>query len=275
MKSPAKPILIFTILLLVVSAAYFIIVYYLNLTQTEGLEKEKTLTITYRSSQIPLDPNEPYWKNIEPVKIHLLPQNAILPFGTEERDIRVRGVFNDSEIAFLLEFDDATEDRDAPSISATASSRTTTLDRDAVSDRDTASNPDACAILFTPKNSPAAVQMMGYGSEANIWQWSADRDAEQHQEGSETIRAVRELFASGPGTQAPMQGQNVEGKGAYKDGMWTVVFKRLLESRQEGEFAFSPGKDQKIAFARWDGAKKETISKKSVAIIQILAMEKD
>lgn len=251
MTGSHKSVLRFMALLAVLSAIYFVIMYRLSHARFGGLEAEGTLAIQFTDLDIPLDPDAEFWTGLERTKIHLFPQAARVPYGTEEREVWVRGAFNDREIAFLLEFEDATENWGAPE------------------------NPDACAILFVPKNSPATAQMMGYGARANVWQWLADRDVERYQKGNQSIQAVRELIASGPGTQTPMNQQNVEGKGYYKDGKWSVVFKRRLGSQQEDEFAFLPGTDKKIAFARWEGAKMESFSRKSIAILRTLTLEKD
>jgi DMSO reductase family type II enzyme heme b subunit len=251
MKGHFKTMLIFTVPLLGLSAIYFLIVYSMSQARSDVLIDQEPIVIRYTNLEIPLDPEAEYWKRIEPVKVHLVPQVARVPYGTEERDIWVKGAFNDREIGFHIEFEDDTENWGAPE------------------------NPDACAILFVPEDSPATAQMMGYGSTANVWQWLADRDAERYVRGNENIQAVRELIASGPGTQTPLKDQNVEGKGVYRDGKWSVVFKRRLESRQEGELPFSSGTDKMIAFARWDGAKMESFSRKSIAILRTLTLERD
>lgn len=251
MKGNFKTLLTFSIPLLIVCAVYFIIMYRLSHARMDDLEEEGNLTIKYTNSEIPLDPKAEIWTEIKPMRIHLFPQVARVPYGNEERDVWVSGAFNDREIAFFLEFDDETANWGAPE------------------------NPDACAILFVPGDSPATAQMMGYNSRANVWHWLADRDAERYQRGNESIQAVRELVAAGPGTQTPMEHQNVVGKGNYENGRWSVVFKRRFNSQQEDEFAFAPGTDKKIAFAIWDGAKMESFSRKSIAILRTLNLERE
>lgn len=229
---------------------YLVIDYRLGRAGHNPLEKEDPFVVKYLAKEFVLEPGAEFWKDIKPVRVHLYPQSARVPHGTLERELLVRAAHNGREIAFLLEFKDGTEDRGAPV------------------------NPDACAILFVPNPAPATAQMMGYASKANVWQWLADRDAERFQRGDESIKAVRELIASGPGTQTPLKDQNVDGKGQYRDGMWSVVFKRPLKSQQEGEFEFEPGVDKKIAFALWDGTRMESFSRKSIAILRTLRLEK-
>jgi DMSO reductase family type II enzyme heme b subunit len=251
MRSSFKTILTFTLILLSISGIYFIVIYGMGYKKIDPHIENDTLTIKYKNGEIPFDANHKFWMAIEPLKVHLFPQAAKIPYGNEERDVWVRGAFNDREITFFLEFEDKTENRD------------TTL------------NPDACAIMLLPKQSPAITQMMGHGGKANIWHWSADRDAKQHRFGMDSVLAVRELIAVGPGTQNPMAFQNVQGKSWYRNGKWQVLMRRPVENQQEDELNLVQGSDFKIAFAVWDGAKAESFGIKSVSIVRTLNITKD
>lgn len=219
--------------------------------QSKTLVEEDTLCIKYITANITLNINENLWRDIEPVKIHLFPQAAKLPYGKEERDIWVRGAYNANEIVFLVEFADKTENRGLPL------------------------NSDACAVMFAAKDSPATVQMMGHGGNTNIWHWQAERDAQRYQHQNDSLEAVRELIATGPGTQAVLPGQYVQGKGEYNNGKWTVIFKRSLYSGQEGALEILPESYPKIAFAVWDGAKSESLGIKSISILRTLKLTKN
>lgn len=243
MKSSPKSVLAFMLSLVLVSALYFIVVRRAGRTRSDLEPPPQPLTIQYTTAELPLEPTAQWWEGIEPVTIHLYPQALMPPYGTEERDVVVRGAFNDREAAFLLEFRDETENRGSTV------------------------PPDGCAIMLALLGSPATVQMMGHADQANIWHWTADRD-------SATV-PVRELFASGPGTQSPLPGQHVQGQARYRDGTWLVVLKRPLASQQDGELALSSGADRQISFAVWDGAAMERLSKKSVAVLRPLSLEQD
>lgn len=55
-------------------------------------------------------------------------------------------------------------------------------------------NPDACAIMLIPAAARAAVQMMGYAGNANVWHWLADREAlvlDAQAKGDVSVKAVR------------------------------------------------------------------------------------
>ncbi len=249
MRSSGRIILSFAIPLLFVGASFFVLVRGARQAQLVPLpQEEEPLTIRPSGGPIPLDPGAELWTRVEPLDLRLYPQTARLPYGREERDLRIRAVYDDGEVAFLLEFDDATEDRDG------------------------GSSPDGCAIMLVPADAPATAQMMGHGSGANVWHWLADRDAEQHQRGSDSIQAVRTLIAAGPGTQVPMARQTVVGRGEYRDGRWRVVLKRSLASHQEGEIALEPGGTQRVSFAVWNGGAGERLASKSIAILRTLTL---
>ncbi len=237
--------------LLFLGAAFFVVMYSLTRDRLVGVTEEEPLRIRYTTSDLPLDPLAEYWTGTTAMRIHLWPQNARVPYGTEERDIWVRGTYNDREIALQVEVEDDTENRDV------------------------APKPDACAVFIEPAESPPTGQMMGQDGSGNIWHWRADWDTEQHRNASDSVKAVAELITSGPGTQTPLASQNVVAKGEYRDGKWHVVFKRSLSAQQEGAVGLAPGSDPLISFAVWDGAKTESFAAKSIAIMRPLILERD
>ncbi len=250
MNKTGLKILIVALIIITLVVGYFAISYRLDYPPRSGkMEVEEKLIVKYLSEDLPIDPFADVWNRVSPVEVHLYPQSARAPHGVSEKKLMVKGLYNDEKISFLVEFDDETENRTLPM------------------------NPDACAILFTPGEGPVARQMMGYGGSANVWYWLADKDLKRYQQGDETINVVRELIASGPGTQTPMKEQYVQGQGLYRNGKWSVVFQRQLASRQGDEFDFKTGSDQKIAFALWDGEKMESFARKSIAILRALVLE--
>jgi len=251
MRGSTKTILTFALPLLALGLLYFIVIRGMSQRQFPVPDEEEPLVISYTGGDIPLEPSAEYWTGIEPVRVQLYPQAARVPYGTEERVIWVRGVYGDSEIALQLEFEDETENWGEQS------------------------TPDACAIMFTPGDTPATGQMMGHGSGANIWHWLAQGVADSEGQEAASTQQVRELIATGPATQTPMETQNVVGVGEYQDGRWLVVFKRPLQSHQDGELGLLPGSDPKISFAVWDGAVMESLSRKSIAILRTLKLDYD
>lgn len=251
MKSSHRVAVTFSIPLLLFGIVFFVLMRGVTQDQLVGVTEEPPLSIGHTDSDIPLDNSHEFWAGIDPTTVHLWPQNARVPYGTEERDIVVRGVYNDREIAFLIEFDDETENRAGP------------LDR------------DACAIFFGPSDSPGTAQMMGHGGTGNIWHWVADLDAELRRSGGDSTQAALELFTTGPGTQTPLESQTVSGRGEHRDGRWFVVLKRSLQSRQDDALPLMPDTDLIVSFAVWDGAKVEALARKSISIMTDLIFEQN
>lgn len=227
---------------LLVAAIYFVILYHYIYKIPDTLEKGESFTVFSVDQKITLSLDNKIWHDIQPVTLPLFPQSVRTAFGKYERKINVKGIYNKEDIAFLIEYADETENRIG------------------------LKTPDYCAILFVPANSPASAQMMGFESIANIWRWSALRDAKK-------IDVVREFVAHGPTTQKPMENQNVLGQGSYAKGGWKVLFVRKRAKQQKDEFEFMHSKRLKIAFAVWDGEKLETFSRKSIAILRTLILE--
>jgi len=78
--------------------------------------------------------------------------------------------------------------------------------------------------------------------------------------------SVEDLNGRGFGTltSQPLSEQNVKGKGAWKDGKWSVVFFRSLESKEQKDVALKKGATIPVAFAVWDGALNDRNGQKMV-----------
>lgn len=221
--------------MLLLGGVFFVVVRGLRPPHPVDVADGATLVVSYTRSDLPLDPTAEFWSFLEPVRVALLPQAARPPFGTEEREVWVRGAHNESAVGFLVEFDDPTVDR-----------------HDSLAS-------DGCAIMWSPANAAPVAQMMGHHDRANIWHWIARSD---------TSLGVRTLIAEGPGTQSLLPEQYVEGRAVHRDGRWLVTFRRERRSRQEGELALAADTGQTIAFAIWDGSLQETLSQKSISIVR-------
>ena len=251
MKGSHKVALAFSIPLLLFSVAFFVLMLGVTRDRLVGYFEEPPISVGYTDLAIPLDDTDEFWAGIAGVTVHLWPQNARVPYGTEERDIVVRGVYNDREIGFLMEFEDETENRDGPT------------------------SRDACAVFLGPASSPATAQMMAHGATGNIWHWAGDLDAEARRTGADSTHAVLELFTTGPGTQTPLELQTVAARGEHRNGKWFVVVKRSLESRQPDAVDLVPGADLIVSFGVWDGSKAEALARKSISIVTNLIFERN
>jgi hypothetical protein len=120
--------------------------------------------------------------------------------------------------------------------------------------------PDAAEIMFPVRygESPVLPHLVygNAGQPVDLWRWRADL---QHAPDSP---AVVELRASGGGQppegHAP-ESQRASGLGVWRDGRWTVVVRRPLETEDGArEVQLRPGQMVPIAFHAWEGANGET-----------------
>jgi hypothetical protein len=83
---------------------------------------------------------------------------------------------------------------------------------------------------------------------------------------------VEKLIAEGFGTIRPVEHdrQDASGKGIWKDGVWKVV---MSFPRSQEVFTFESGKTVPLAFAAWDGAKRERGGEKSVSTWYFFSLE--
>lgn len=89
------------------------------------------------------------------------------------------------------------------------------------------------------------------------------------------MRGIMDLNAEGFGTLQPqgVKGQNVTGSGRWRNGKWRVVFTRTLKSPEENDAQLLPGASQPIAFAVWDGSRRDRNGQKSVTTWYRLSIE--
>lgn len=84
------------------------------------------------------------------------------------------------------------------------------------------------------------------------------------------------LTAGGPSTvtfRFP-RSQFVTARGAWSDGMWTVVMRRALAVEEDGDgVKLNPGQTASIALAIWDGDQRDRDGKKLVTVWQDLELE--
>jgi complex iron-sulfur molybdoenzyme family reductase subunit gamma len=144
--------------------------------------------------------------------------------GAVER-VEVAALHTGRNLAFRLEWADATENRDLT---------------------ETTSFPDAAAVLL-PSTPEATVMTMGApGAAVNAWYWRADADACRH------------IVAEGLGTTRTVDVELVRGRGVWKGGRWRVVIVRALRiDTKEPVAQLEVGAETGFGVAVWDGANGE------------------
>lgn len=239
-----------------------------------------------RAASLAAAPGDPAWSSLPVHVAPLVPQDMVEPrlLKATTPEVRVRAMHDGTNVAFLLEWADATKN-DMPG---------------------PARFTDACAVQF-PATPPArdlpAPQMgeKGRGVEITYWRasWQAVVDgrgdtlrdlypnstvdhypfeAKSLTEGSPEKkeaalryaparalgnamagprqRPVEDLIAEGPGTLAPGPAAGSNGKGVRTATGWAVVLSRRLPTG-----VTAPGRSQ-VAFAVWEGADEESGARK-------------
>ena len=222
---------------------------------------DKPITITL---------DESVWEKALEAKINLWPLRARKnPF----KEILIRSVHNRDKIAIKLKWEDLTADGITNN-----------------------NYVDQVAIQFAVNSSEiqdSPFYGMGEkGKIVNIWHWKADvrqkifKSKKLKGKGVVEIpdsmkgmfvnpfteSSVEEMNSKGIGSLIvqPLVDQKLEGKGYWNNGYWNVVIIRNLNTLNKWDIDFS-GKNQVVlAFALWDGDKKDMNSKKLVSFWNIL-----
>ena len=230
------------------------------LVSSEGL----TIRSHVINGDLPLAPDDAAWDQVSTMTIPLSGQVITRPVWPDPsaKALTVRSLHNGSEIAFLLEWQDDTQnDRLTPGTFR-----------------------DGVAIGLPLGDAPAFFCMGQLDHYINIWHWKADwqsdidrraaRASERKKGGVRTFEviprrasSVEDLIGGGVSTLTTKEKQGrVQGKALWKNGVWHVVMRRPLASEeQENEAKLIPGRVQTISFAVWNGENKERNGQKSVA----------
>ena len=224
--------------------------------------------------QLPTDPADTFWETIDPVRVPLnplWPENNLIPA------VAVSAVHDGSRVAILCTWRDP--------IANGAPVRVQDFQ-------------DAVALQFSMDGNTPFLGMGDKENPANIWQWKAGwqqgRDdprpavdtgsASMHSdlyfqtdalyrtaEAAENLLAqpahvspVEDANARGFGTftSQPASGQNVAGRGIWRDGHWSVIFVRELKSSETADVQFEIGKPAPVALAVWDGQNRDRNGRK-------------
>lgn len=236
------------------------------------------LTAKFTEQELSTDPNAAVWAQAPAVTVTLGPQQIVPPFGGGAvKELQARALHNGRQIAFLLEWADATKDMES-----------------AQTDRFS----DAVALQFPYQRDAQPSPFMGDVQNAvNIWQWQASwqrdideggladvdrayppyadevpygiyvgRDVGNWRSQRDHKTPIENLIAQGYGTLTHQEQQHVLGKGIWENGRWKVVFLRALQTGLAGDASFSVGQKLSVNFAVWDGSSQERGARKSVSL---------
>lgn len=217
------------------------------------------------ANQLTLDPNDPLWHSPggpKKITLELGPQMITNPKWPDPsiKEVTLSAVKNKSEMAILLEWRDNAKDNSY-----------------GFSERFT----DQAAVMFPlePEKEAPLITMGNEGRTVNIWQWKAawqkdlepeknDPSRRQHNLSPSSgprpdrVSPVEDLNAEGFSTLTIQEGQNVQGKGVWRDNRWRVVFRRSLRNSDTADAQF--GGPTQMAIAIWNGANKERNGQKGL-----------
>lgn len=208
-------------------------------TYVKSSQLKRKLGIAFRGkkvSALPSSGDDVLWEGADYLDLPMGGQIILEPrdFTPPITNVRVRGVYTASEIAIMLEWNDKKPNRG-----------------------DDGLPPDAARLQFPSKISGGFEKpyfFMGDTKLAvNIWQWKASGNL-----------AVG-LNAQGPGRVSQQEKQDVKVTGAYKDGLYRVVFTRLLDTKDQGYPVFELGKFIPLAVTLYDGRNNEENTKGAIS----------
>ncbi|MBI4671067.1 MAG: hypothetical protein HY741_05305 [Chloroflexi bacterium] len=251
-----------------------------------------TLVATHVSDALPAtDPAAALWQKATPLEAPLSAQQVTAPAlpQTNVKAVTARALYNDSQLAILVEWSDPTKNDEMVRIQDFR---------------------DAVAVQFPIGDQPLFVCMGQVDGNVNIWHWKADwqkdltgwqdiqtiypnMNVDQYPFARVAMPApsdyadpnyvpafaaknlfalprkspVENLVAGGFGTltSQPPDAQIVAGFGEWSGSKWRVIFTRDLKAAGADMKSFDPTKVTPIAFAAWDGANGERNGQKSAS----------
>jgi DMSO reductase family type II enzyme heme b subunit len=207
--------------------------------------------------EIPGDPNDKKWQQRPRRFIGMGGQITHKPRNFVNRldDIWVRSIYNKNEIAFMFQWDDRTKSEAAAGVAVKpiteAPPKTGEADSIAAKQNTYEVYNDGVAIQFPAKWEeivPPEKPRYLHGEEkrhVDLWKWEADG----------TVKAY-----TGSGWDKPLEerpdatGRLKVAKSEFKEGRWTVIMKRALQTDdKDADAQFQTGKYIPTVFFAWDG----------------------
>jgi DMSO reductase family type II enzyme heme b subunit len=238
------------------------------------LTPEDGSILVRRVARLPVEPMDKFWETLDPVRV---PLNPLWPEPDQVYAVAVNAVTDGRRLAVLLQWRDELPQHTAIRVQ---------------------DFQDAASLQFSMTGNYGFLGMGDAQNPVNLWQWKAgwQAEAEGRELGMETVypsmhvdawlpahyntaasagnilslphqSPVEDANARGFGSfkSQPLQQQNVQGKGVWHDGFWSVVFIRDLKSKDADDVKFVAGKPVPVAFAIWNGEQGDRNGRKMVS----------
>ncbi len=214
---------------------------------------------------VPESPDHAAWAQAEPMDVRLTGQVVAAP-RWQNPSIELatlKAIYNDDDIAFLIEWDDAFQDltHDQEAVFDTADIRKIGAFNSYVAANDMIPRAletyrDSIALQF-PAKPPQGTAKPHFlrGSASNpvqLWQWMADRQAD----GQAVEVALARGWRQAPRAQSEDQ-QQVSSQAAWDQGRWSLVMKRSLVTETRNDVQFVSGVFIPLTVNAWDGSNGE------------------
>lgn len=230
-------------------------------------EKDNQVLLVRKvEGDIPDAPDDPKWVAAEATDVRLTGQVVAAPRWQNPsiEMATVKAVYNDKEIAFLIEWNDPFKDVthapdkeiDVKEVRAPGAFNSY-IKANGMVPRQLATFRDALALQF-PAKPPESAKKPHFvrgdsSSPVHLWVWKSDIDAAGG-------HAVEEANARGwsqpPKIQAEEQ-QQIVSKATWDQGRWSMVMKRPLDTGDKNDVQFEPGRFIPMAVNAWDGSNGE------------------
>lgn len=198
--------------------------YILSLSPEEPPEPAVILVSQFVDGPLPENPDDPAWQELTPAYYPLTAQLLRAPrhYHSSINAVLVRSLYNESEIAFHVAWNDRTETRNGDSVDAMAIQFPQEL---------SGTNERPYFVFGDPER--AVYQ----------WYWAAGDDVTVERNGN-GVDAIE--------VQPEEQGQT-KATASYQDGRWQLVFRRPLETPDGADLAFVRDQFVPVSFMVWDG----------------------
>ncbi len=269
-------------------------------------QAQKASLLAKAVERVPDEPHDSRWQNAESLDVPLAPQAVVKPrvFEVGIKMLTARALYDAEHVAIQLTWRDASRNvqigsadtfRDAVAIEFPS-------DPSAGIPYFAMGEPDKPVVIYQWK---AEWQFAGEGDEDGLHpQMAADwypfsgraageiaKATDYAKNGDRTFvtswhagnslgdrdlqgrTPIEKLQAEGFGTLTtlPADRQDANGKAAWKEGVWSLV---LTVPRAQDRFVFAAGMTVPIAFAAWDGIKRERGGEKAVSTWYFMSLEK-
>ncbi len=213
-----------------------------------------------RRDALPKDENDAAWNEAPSTAFYLAPQIIQNDrFFTPTNDlVKVKALYNEQDIAFMIEWDDRTKSIPGDPTAETIAWDTLTPDQIAV---------QTPIVMSTGSEKP----YFGHGDAGHavsMMVWNS---------GTTTTPAsgtMMDYTGTHKRTQTDPAAAGFSATGSYKDGTWKVMMKRkMVTANKDKDTQFEVGRFIPIAFANWDGSNGEAGSKHTLTVWNWLLLQ--